>query len=76
MVANGGHDAAASKWAALRGFVKPFVNGSASPYTRSPTDEASLSMRSNGLLTRAEAILLVAGIMLIAGGAVWAAGIG
>lgn len=75
MVANGRHDAAASKWAVLKGFVKPFVNGSASPYARSPTDEA-LSMRSNGLLTRAEAILFVAGIMLIAGGAVWAAGSG
>jgi hypothetical protein len=33
-------------------------------------------MRSNWLLTRAEAILFMAGIMLIAGGAVWAAGIG
>ena len=33
-------------------------------------------MRSNWLLTRAEAILFVAGIMLIAGGAVWATGIG
>ena len=33
-------------------------------------------MRSDWLLTRAETILFMAGITLIAGGAVWAAGIG
>ena len=33
-------------------------------------------MRSNWLLTRAETILFMAGITLIAGGAVWAAGTG
>ena len=33
-------------------------------------------MRGNWLLTRAETILFLAGITLIAGGAVWAAGIG
>jgi len=33
-------------------------------------------MRSNWLLTRGETILFMTGITLIAGGAVWAAGIG
>ena len=33
-------------------------------------------MRNDWVLTRAEAMLFLAGVTLIAGGAVWAAGIG
>jgi len=33
-------------------------------------------MRNNWTLTRAETILLIAGMTFIAGGAVWAAGLG
>ena len=33
-------------------------------------------MRNNWILTRAETILFIAGVTLVAGGAVWAAGIG